>query len=123
MTSDEITLRMPRERSFFDVAHLVLGGLGVRMDLSYDQLEDVQVALAELLEQHETEEEITLSLRVDGGTIFAAIGPFDETLERELAREADGLGLRRVLDTVVDRVELTHRDGQPWVELAKVVRG
>ena len=62
--SDEIVLRLPRERPFFGVAHLVLGGLAVRLDIGYDQLEDVQVALAELLEQQEDGRDITLSVAV-----------------------------------------------------------
>jgi anti-sigma regulatory factor (Ser/Thr protein kinase) len=121
VSSDEITLRLPRERPFFGVAHLVLGGLAVRLDVSIDQLEDVQVALAELLEQHETDREITLSVRVEGETMHAALGPFDETLKQDLARR-DGVGLRRVLDTVVDDVRVVERAGEPWVELTKVVR-
>jgi anti-sigma regulatory factor (Ser/Thr protein kinase) len=120
LTADEITLHLPRERPFFGVAHLVVGGLAVRLDLSFEQLEDLQVALGELLEQHETEREITVSVRVEGDTIHAVVGPFDESLEQELARDSgDGVGLRRVLETVVDGVEVTNRDGQPWVELTK----
>lgn len=123
MTADEITLRLPRERPFFGVAHLVVGGLAVRLDLSFEQLEDLQVALGELLDQHETEREITVSVRVEDETIHALVGPFDATLERELARDAgDSVGLRRVLETVVDGVEVTNRDGQPWVELTKAVK-
>jgi hypothetical protein len=118
--SDEIVLRLPRERPFFGVAHLVLGGLAVRLDLSFEQLEDVQVALAELLEQQENGRDITLSVAVEGGVIRASIGPFDETLAAALEREGT-VGLRRVLDTVVDSVELTDRDGQPWVLLTKSV--
>lgn len=122
MSGDEITLRLPRERPFFGVAHLVVGGLAVRHDLSFEELEDLQVALGELLEQHETEQEITLSVRVEGQTIHAAVGPFDESLEQELARDSsDALGLRRVLETVVDGVEVTNRDGRPWVELTKAM--
>jgi hypothetical protein len=123
LSGDEITLHLPRERPFFGVAHLVVGGLAVRLDLSFDQLEDLQVALGELLEQHETEREITVSVRVEGGKIHTVVGPFDRSLERELAREAgDAVGLRRVLETVVDDVEVTTRDGEPWVELTKAMR-
>jgi anti-sigma regulatory factor (Ser/Thr protein kinase) len=123
VTADEITLRLPRERPFFGVAHLVVGGLAVRLDLSFEQLEDLQVALGELLDQHETEREITVSVRVEDETIHALVGPFDATLEQELARDAgDSVGLRRVLETVVDGVEVTNRDGQPWVELTKAVK-
>jgi len=120
---DEVTLRLPRERPFFGVAHLVVGGLAVRLDLRFDQLEDLQVAIAELLEQRETDEEITLSVRVDGDTIHAHVGPFDDSLRDDLAREdSDAVGLRRVLETVVDGVEVTERDGGHWVELTKAVR-
>ena len=122
MSADEITLRLPRERPFFGVAHLVVGGLAVRHDLSFEQLEDLQVALGELLEQHETAREITVSVRVEGDAIHAVVGPFDESLEHELARDSsDDVGLRRVLETVVDGVEVTNRDGQPWVELTKAM--
>jgi len=31
------------------------------------------------------------------------------------------VGLRRILDTVVDRVELSERDGGEWVELTKTI--
>jgi anti-sigma regulatory factor (Ser/Thr protein kinase) len=123
LTADEITLRLPRERPFFGVAYLVVGGLAVRLDLSFEQLEDLQVALGELFEQRETEREITLSVRVEGDTIHTLVGPFDGSLEQELARDAgDSVGLRRVLETVVDGVEVTDRDGQPWVELTKAMK-
>lgn len=122
MSSDEITLHLPRERPFFGVAHLVVGGLAARLDLSLEELEDLQVALGELLEQHETEREITVSVRVDGNVLHTSVGPFDESLEQQLARDSgDSVGLRRVLETVVDGVEVTSRDGQPWVELTKAM--
>jgi hypothetical protein len=124
VTPDEITLRLPRKRPFFGVVHLVVGGLAVRLDLRYDQLEDLQVAIAELLEQRESDSDVTLKVRVENETIHASLGPFDESLRNELTRDDGGsVGLRRVLDTVVDRVELVERDGLPWVELTKAVNG
>ena len=70
MTPDTITLTLPPEREFQRVAHLVLGGLAVRLNLT-------------------------------------------------LEAGADGVGLRRVLDTVVDRVEVAERNGSDWVQLTK----
>jgi len=119
--TDAVTLRLPRERPFYGVAHLVLGGLAARLDLNVEQLEDLQVALAELLEQHETEQEITIAVRVEEGSLHADLGPFDDTLGEELARENGEVGLRRVLETVVDEVEVSDRDGRPWVSLRKAV--
>jgi anti-sigma regulatory factor (Ser/Thr protein kinase) len=124
LSADRVTLRLPREHSFFSVAHLVVGGLAVRLNLSFDQLEDVQVALAELLEQRESDEEITISVQITGDVIEVEIGPFDETLTSELARaeaDEDEVGLRRVLETVVDEIEVTERGGKPWIALRKRV--
>ncbi len=119
---DEITLRLPREEPFYKVAHLVLGGLAVRLDLTFEHLEDLQLALASVLERTETEEEFTLRVRVENGEIAASLGPIDEGVRRDLERPAgDDVGLRRVLETVVDQVELAERDGVPWVELRKQV--
>jgi anti-sigma regulatory factor (Ser/Thr protein kinase) len=124
VSGDRVTLRLPREHSFLSVAHLVVGGLAVRLNLSFDQLEDLQVALAELLEQRESDEEITISVQISGDMIEVELGPFDETLTTELAR-ADGgddeVGLRRVLETVVDEIDVAHRDGKPWIALRKRV--
>ncbi len=49
MTSDEVTLTLPRERSFQSIAHLVLGGLAVRLDLTIEQIEDLHVVFAHIL--------------------------------------------------------------------------
>ena len=44
------------------------------------------------------------------------------SLVRSLAREDDELGLRRVLETVCDKVEVARRGGDSWVELTKLTR-
>jgi anti-sigma regulatory factor (Ser/Thr protein kinase) len=118
---DEIRLTLPRERRFHRIAHLVLGGLAVRLDLTFDTLEDLQVALAELLERYAGDADLQLVLRVYPDAIEARVGPFDgELLRDELDRE-EAVGLRRVLDTVVDDVRIDEHDGAHWVELRKAV--
>ncbi|MDX6483103.1 MAG: hypothetical protein QOE95_874 [Gaiellaceae bacterium] len=122
MSGDRITLTMPSERDFFRVAHLVIGGLAVRLDLTFENLEDLQVALATVL--HESEGEITVSVRVQPDEIEASIGPFgpdDEQLD--LAREVEeGVPLKRVLETVCDSVDVVEGDGGRWVVLKKSVQ-
>jgi anti-sigma regulatory factor (Ser/Thr protein kinase) len=119
---DQITLTLPRERPFFGVAHLVIGGLAARLDLSYDELEDLQVAFAELLRRRENEGEVTLVVRVTDHELEASIGPFDAAFVEELRRDAgQEVGLRRVLETVVDEVGVTERAGEPWVALRKSI--
>jgi anti-sigma regulatory factor (Ser/Thr protein kinase) len=121
--TDVVTLKLPREQEFFGVAHLVLGGLAARLDLTYDILDDMTTAIDELLERRESSEDVTLSVRIEEDALTASVGPFDERIAGELQSEGGGLGLRRVLETVVDSVEVSERDGARWVELHKSLGG
>jgi anti-sigma regulatory factor (Ser/Thr protein kinase) len=117
--SDVVTLQLPRDRDFFGVAHLVLGGLGARFDVTYDVLDDITTALDELMDRHEAIDEVTLEVEVGDGEITTIVGPFTGRVIDELHASDAGLGLRRVLETVVDKVSVTERDGGHWVELRK----
>ena len=119
MTGDQITLTIPREPPFHEVAHLVLGGVAARLNLTFESLDDLETALDAVLERTAPEGDVTVQLRLEEGAIVARVGPFTEPLRAELAREAGGdVTLRRVLDTVVDRYEL---DAEGWLELRKDV--
>jgi anti-sigma regulatory factor (Ser/Thr protein kinase) len=117
--TDVVTLQLPRERDFFGVAHLVLGGLAARLDLTYDVLDDVTTALDELLDRREHTDDVTMSVRMEDGVLSATVGPFGGGVADELKASDEGLGLRRVLETMVDEVTVTARDGAQWVELRK----
>jgi anti-sigma regulatory factor (Ser/Thr protein kinase) len=120
VSGDVIVLTLPPERDFHRVARLVLGGLAVRLNLTLEVLEDLELALDELLDSGAGENEVTLALSVLPDALEASVGPFDRrTVRRELERDGEGMGLRRVLDTVVDEVELFERDGEDWVQLTK----
>ena len=122
MTPDEITLTIPRDRALYSVAHLVLGGLGIRLNLTIEHLEDLQLALDAVLERAREEEPVTIAVSVREGAIETAIGPMRDGVRDELeATEGEDVGLRRILDTLVDSVELTPRDGGEWVKLTKAV--
>ena len=106
----EVTLTIPRDREFAQIAHLVLGGIALRFDLTFETLEDLQVALAGLLEREEAEGDVTVRLRASQGSIEGSVGWLrSESLRGELERGVDVTGLRRVLETVVDEVELAER--------------
>jgi len=122
MTPDEITLTIPRDRALYSVAHLVVGGLGIRLNLTIEHLEDLQLALDAVLERAREEEQVTIAVSVREGAIETAIGPMRDGVRDELeATEGEDVGLRRILDTLVDSVELTPRDGGEWVKLTKAV--
>ena len=121
--TDVVTLQLPRERDFFGVAHLVLGGLGARLDLTYDVLEDMTTAIDELLGRRDAAAgDITLTVSIEEATITATVGPFSGSVAEELHGSDEALGLRRVLETSVDEVVVSERDGAQWVELRKSLK-
>jgi len=119
---DEFTITIPRERPFATVVGLVVGGIAARHEVTLDVLDDLQLALDGVLERTDDDHEgqLTVELRIEGGTIAAFVGPVTESTAAELEEEADdSLGLRRLLETVVDSVTISERDGGPWIELRK----
>jgi hypothetical protein len=117
--TDEITLTIPRDADFHRVAHLVLGGLAVRMDLTIENLEDLQIALDSILGRSQLEAgEITVRMALRDGALETRVGPLPANVLDEIEREQDDeLSLRRVLDSTVDDV---HVDGDS-VSLTKKV--
>ena len=117
--ADEITLTIPREPDFHRVAHLVLGGLAVRLDLTIENLEDLQLALDSILDRTDPEAgDITVRMSLSEGELQTVVGPLTPRVLDEIEEEhADELDLRRVLESTVDDV---HVDGE-WVRLTKRV--
>jgi hypothetical protein len=121
MTGDMITLTIPREQPFHEVAHLVLGGVAARLNLTFESIDDLETALEAILERASEDGEVTVELRLEERAIVARVGPFaPDALRAELDREEDGVGIRRILDTVVDGYEL---GGDGWIELTKNTDG
>ena len=122
MKSDQVTLTLPRDRDFHRVAHLVLGGLAVRLDLTFEHLEDLQLALTGVLDRLDEGGEVTVALRVTDNDLEASVGPCHERVRQELEGEVgDEVGLRRILDAVVDDVQIAPGEGGDWIELHKRV--
>jgi anti-sigma regulatory factor (Ser/Thr protein kinase) len=117
--SDEITLTLPRKPEFHRVAHLVLSGLAVRLDLTIENLEDLQIALDAILDQTDASAgDITVRMRLADDELQTVIGPLTPKVLDQIEEEPDSsLGLRRVLETTVEDV---HVDGE-WVRLTKKV--
>lgn len=47
--ADSVRLEVPRETGFLSLLHLVLGGIGIRRSLSFDDLDDLQLAVDNVL--------------------------------------------------------------------------
>ena len=123
--SDEIRLTLPRERHFYGIAHLVLGGFAVRLDLTFETLEDLQLALENLLSEIGGQRDLTVVIGIEGDSLRASVGPFaeDEVPPVNGAFDAsESVTLQRVLEATVDKVEVAERGDEHWVELTKSVQ-
>jgi anti-sigma regulatory factor (Ser/Thr protein kinase) len=119
--ADRITLVLPAEEEYQQVANLVVGGLAVRLDLTFEHLEDLMVALDTLLGRIGGSENVSVSVTVEDGRLRASVGPFASG-DLDYPDGDDGaLGLRRVLETVCDTFEVERRETTEWAELTKTV--
>jgi hypothetical protein len=117
MTGDTITLTIPREEPFHEVAHLVLGGVAARLNLTFESIDDLETALEAVLERASEDGQVTVELRLAERAIVTRVGPFTtDSLQAELERDDDGVSLKRILETVLDGYEL---GGDGWLELTK----
>ena len=117
--ADEITLTIPRDPEFHRVAHLVLGGLAVRLDLTIENLEDLEIALDSILDRTDPlAGDVTVRMRVEDGSLETVVGPLTSRLLDEIEQDhGNELDIRRVLESTMDDV---HVDGE-WVRLTKRV--
>jgi anti-sigma regulatory factor (Ser/Thr protein kinase) len=122
-----IELRIPNERPFHGVARLVVGGLAARHNLSYEALEDLQLALVTILESdgYAAAGEIRVEVEVTDEAITMAIGPLNgDTVRADLQQSSEGdLGLGRLLGTLVEDATVDAREDGDWLRLSKRVRG
>ena len=117
--SDEVRLVLPAQEDFHPIAHFVVGGLGARLELTFEQLEDLQVAVESLLDCRDDGDEVSVTVAVEPDAIHATVGPFAREALAGLDGDGSGLGLRRVLETLTDTLRVEERDGGAWVVLTK----
>ena len=119
VVADEICLTLPADDAFHGVAHLVLGGLAARLNLSFEHLEDLELALDSLLERPSDGREVTLRVVVEDHVLRTIVGPFSSVRAELEEGGTNSLNLGRILRAVCDSVEVEDRDGSQWVELTK----
>jgi|SRR5215831_2029548 len=107
--TDTILLSLPTSPRLRDVATLVLGGLGSRLQLPYARVDDLQLAALSVLSAA-TDETVTLEVAAGEEALRVGIGPLT-------GGTGEDHGLRRVLERLVDGVEPVERDGREWLTL------
>jgi hypothetical protein len=112
--TDRITLTIPADGRFRAVPTLVLGGIGTRLDLPYEKMDDLQLAILSMLDAVDGDE-ATLDVDAGEGGVAITIGPLRPG-------SANDAGLERVVSRLVDEIAGTTRDGAEWmtIRLARV---
>ena len=102
LRADSITLSIPHAKPYHGVARLVVGGLAARLELSYEHLEDLQLALETVLDSESfvDGDEVTVRLLVNPDSVVMDIGPIDpvalrKDLERDVAPSSRSPGCSR----------------------------
>jgi hypothetical protein len=107
---DRISLTVPADPAFRGTLRLVVGGIGTRLRLPYEQVNELQLAVETVVSYRDAVgPSLVVEADVDGGTACLAVGPF--------APDPDTDRLR-VLERLVREARATQRDGgAEWVEL------
>jgi anti-sigma regulatory factor (Ser/Thr protein kinase) len=100
---EEIKLSVPAMVTYSRVARLAIAGLASRLGFSYDEIEDLRIAVGEVC---------GVLLDEEGGRLTFTCRLSDEQLALEAVREPTGPSLaitdltRQILDAVVDEAQI-----------------
>ena len=127
MPPDRIELRTPVGEDWEAVIRMVLGGIADRLDLGFDQLDDLQLAVERLLAEGDPESPVTLSFEIHGNGVRTRVGPLRDAALADALQGPEPppgvLTLPRILSTVVDSYGVEDAaDGKLVVRLEKLTR-
>ena len=128
MQPDSIELTLPAGREWHAVARLVLGGIADRLNLPFEELDDLQLAVERLLVEAASQETVRMRVDVVEHGVRVGVGPLEEATLADALQGPDAapgeLTLRRILQTVVDSFGVEElEEGGIVVRLQKAARG
>lgn len=108
--SDVVTLTLPAGRQWVGVAELVLAGLGARLELPYDRVDELQLAVGTILgDEAGPEVRLEATSREEG--VDVKVGPVTASVAQDAARQ-------RVLAALADELEVIPSENDAaWVVL------
>jgi len=87
MPDDVVALELPADAAAMPVVRMVVGGMAARADLSLDELDDLHLAVEEVLKAVTKANSARYSIRIttEDGALRIEIGPYDRAeLEQTL---------------------------------------
>ena len=117
-SAEKVTLTIPGERRFIGVVRLFVGGLAARLDLGYETMDDLQLALESVLRKAELGDAVTLEATVEGEAVSILVGPLaGDPLEAVDGGRPDAIELERLLAALVAGSETFAREDGWWLRL------
>jgi hypothetical protein len=105
--NDTIVLTIPTDPAYRGVASLVLGGVGSRLDLPFERMDDLQLAVLSMLDASHGEH-ASVEIRAEDGHVAVSVGPLRDGADNDA-------GLALVLTRLTDRMEGVSRDDGFWL--------
>jgi hypothetical protein len=116
--AEKVTLTIPGERRFIGIARMFVGGLAARLDLGYETMDDLQLALESVLQKAELGETVTLQAAVDGEAVSILVGPLvRDPLQAVDGNRPDAIELERLLAALVAGSQTVDGEGGCWLRL------
>jgi hypothetical protein len=114
--TEALVLTLHNERRFYGLVRLLVSGLASQFDLPYEQMDDLQLAVETVLDRDSHRgDEITLRIEPREDSIAVWLRPVDE--QQTDADDSNQIGLDRVLDNLVDVVDVVSFEGERWLYL------
>ncbi len=105
-----IELELPRGSRFAAVARLVAAGIGARLGLSVERLEDLKLAIDAALRQSSSKDTLTLAMTPTRDDLQLEVGPLT-------AAGLDSCGLEDVLSKLVDETRTRRSGNDVWISI------
>ena len=126
--ADRIDLEAPLDGAFGAVIRLIVGGIAERVRFSFEDMDDLQLAIERLLAEAGAEGQVSLAFELADYRIRAYVGPLRAQRLAAALQDPDGppgrLTLARVLATVVSSFGVEAvADGEIVVRLEKLAGG
>jgi hypothetical protein len=109
---------VPNARPYFGVARLLVGGLAARLDLGYEQMDDLQLAVETVLTRcRPTDDHVTLEAAIDDGELAISIGPLTQAVGTSETPDGSVIPFATLLDRLVERSAMVERGDEVWLRL------
>ena len=114
--AETVSLTVPGRPRYVGIVRMFVGGLAARLDLGYETMDALQLALESVLLEAELGERVTLEAHLEGDGVSILVGPFaHDPLGGE--RHPERLELERLLSALVAGSDSTMRDDGCWLRL------